>query len=160
MAFCKKCGAALEDGAGFCPACGTKQDETAQQPQNNTNDGVQKFIDSLQDTPDYTSEYTSEDIEANKVFGIISYIYIGWIISLIVAKDSKFARFHVNQGVILGIAELLFTIFAGVFGFWLLRILFSLVDLACFALTIIGIINAANGRAKELPYIGKYRFFK
>lgn len=31
MAFCKKCGAQLEDGAKFCPKCGATQEEAAPQ---------------------------------------------------------------------------------------------------------------------------------
>ena len=36
----------------------------------------------------------------------------------------------------------------------------SAVSIAFFVLMIIGIVNAANGRAKELPVIGKYRLLK
>ena len=31
MAFCKKCGAQLEDGAKFCPKCGATQEQAAPQ---------------------------------------------------------------------------------------------------------------------------------
>lgn len=38
--------------------------------------------------------------------------------------------------------------------------LFSLLGIVFLVLAIIGIINAANGKAKELPVIGKYRILK
>ena len=38
--------------------------------------------------------------------------------------------------------------------------LFSLLGIVFLVLVIIGIINAANGKAKELPVIGKYRILK
>ena len=38
--------------------------------------------------------------------------------------------------------------------------LFSLLGIVFLVLDIIGIINAANGKAKELPVIGKYRILK
>lgn len=105
--------------------------------------------------------FTKEDIEKNKVMAILAYII--WLIPYFGAKDSKFAMYHAKQGLVLFLASLALYV-----GYWLLwRILpwsmwgfISLVStvfsLAVLALAIIGIINASQGEAKELPIIGKY----
>ena len=41
-----------------------------------------------------------------------------------------------------------------------LVVLFGLVWIFLLVITILGIVNAAKGRAKELPIVGKFRFFK
>jgi uncharacterized membrane protein len=105
--------------------------------------------------------FTKEDIEKNKVMAILAYII--WLIPYFGAKDSKFATYHAKQGLVLFLASLALYV-----GYWLLwRILpwsmwgfISLVStvfsLAVLALAIIGIINASQGEAKELPIIGQY----
>ena len=41
------------------------------------------------------------DAEQNKVFGILAYLGILCLIPLLAAKDSRFARYHANQGLVL-----------------------------------------------------------
>lgn len=43
---------------------------------------------------------------------------------------------------------------------WILGLLFWIVDAAIFVLVILGIVNAASGKAKDLPIIGKFRLLK
>lgn len=103
------------------------------------------------------------DVEKNKAFGIISYISILFLVPLLAARESKFAMYHCNQGLVLTltwfavwIAErILATVLWHIPGGWALLSLISLATwVGMLALAIIGIINAANGRCKPLPVIG------
>ena len=100
-------------------------------------------------------EFTPEDASANKVMAILAYFGILLLIPLFAAKESKFARFHVNQGLILLIISVVvFAVGKIIPG---LGVLIGLLDLAIAVFAIIGIINAAKGQAKELPLVGKFR---
>ncbi len=104
------------------------------------------------------------DVEKNKVFALLSYIFILWLVPLLAAKDSPFAKYHANQGIMLTIVG-----FVGGVGLWIVffivahipilgfcggcagcvvQVLFSL---AILALAIVGILNAVNGKMKPLP---------
>lgn len=111
-------------------------------------------LDELMNTPDSTSEFDPQDIEKNKAFSILAYLGILCLLPLFLAKDSKFAKFHANQGLILFICEII-GVFIGFFPYigWLDNI----VGILCFILMIIGILNAAKGLAKELPLVGKFK---
>lgn len=101
--------------------------------------------------------FDPEDIEKNKTMAGLAYLI--FFLPLLACPDSKFGRFHANQGL-----SLLITAFAGsiiltfipVIG-WMLLPIFSL---AILVLAIIGLVNGFNGKAKELPIIGKFRLLK
>ena len=84
--------------------------------------------------------------------------YIIFLIPLLAAKDSKFARFHTNQGLVLFIVGILSSVIALIplIGWIIAPIGAILVSV----LAIIGIINALNGKAKELPVVGKFKILK
>ena len=121
-------------------------------------------------------EVDKADVEQNKVMAILAYFGILVLIPILAAKDSKFARFHANQGLLLCIAmfgwiiadsvltALLRAILWRGLGLWsiysLCGTVLNLVYIVFTVLAVIGIINALNGRAKELPIIGKYRLLK
>lgn len=56
--------------------------------------------------------FNTEDVNGNKVFGILAYIGILFLVPLFAAKDSQYARFHTNQGLVLFIAEVILNIAA------------------------------------------------
>ena len=118
------------------------------------------------------------DVEQHKGMAILAYIC--FLIPLLAAPKSKFARFHANQGlltfiiwcvaIVANIAlhvfdDLVLPHFAGV---GLLHAFFScgifLVDaglLVCaLAATLYGIIQASNGAKKELPLFGTITLIK
>ena len=41
------------------------------------------------------------DVEKNKVFGVLAYLGILFLVPLLAAKDSRFAMYHANQGLVL-----------------------------------------------------------
>jgi uncharacterized membrane protein len=100
----------------------------------------------------------SSDIENNKVFGILAYII--FFIPLFAAKDSKFAKYHANQGLILFLAALAVNMigtFIPILG-WFLILPFG--NLAVIVWAILGIIVAAKGETKPLPLIGSLNIIK
>ncbi len=126
---------------------------------------VNETIKNLGNTKDYTEEFEPQDIENNKVMAILAYIWILVLIPIFAAKDSKFARFHANQGLVLMIVETIFGILIGILAkipilSWIFGIIGGLVELCAVILAILGIVNALNGKAKDLPVVGKFRILK
>lgn len=154
MSYCKKCEIKIDDGVKFCPSCGTEF--------NTVN------------TENATSP--ESDKETNKVMALLSYFGILVLVPILAAKESPFARFHANQGLLLTIAMFLYIIADGILtvilrailwkglGLWSLYSIcgtvLNLLYVGFTVLAIIGIINVLNGRTKELPIIGKYRILK
>ena len=170
MQTCKNCGAEIAEGQKFCGHCGSEiKTEGSEQNTNGktkTDETIEK-IKKLNDTADTTASFTKDDIEANKGLAVLAYFSWLVLIPLFAAKNSPFARYHSNQGLILAIVETVFSILSGAITaiftaiFFpvgqIISALFSIVSIALFVVAIIGIVNAANGKAKELPVIGKYR---
>ena len=194
MAFCGKCGQQVNDGVKFCPACGApmaavaptqetppqlaaapqqqyqqpqpvQQPPQAQQPQPAAGD----TFSNLNNTADSTAQFDPRDIEQHKGMSILAYFGPLVLIPILAAKDSPFARYHSNQGLLLCIACIIYgiaySILSGVILAisWRLSFVVSIIGLIGFVfavLAVIGILNAVNGRAKELPLIGKYRLLK
>lgn len=203
MAFCGKCGQKVEEGVKFCPTCGTPLQINAAQPIHETvqnseprpapqpvqtedqeatakataaADALGNKLGNLNNTTDSTADFDKADIEQNKVMAILSYFGILVFIPIFAAKDSKFARYHANQGLALFIAlfgwwivdyiltMLLRSLLWRGLGLWeiysLCGTVLNLVYIVFTVLAVIGIINALNGKAKELPVIGKYKILK
>ncbi len=153
MLTCKQCGTQVEDGVMNCTNCGAPIEAPVQQ--NQPIDLSEKFNE-FNNTADTTAEYDAQDIEKNKVMAVLAYIL--FFIPLLAAKDSKFARFHTNQGLVLFLGGIIASVVAviPVIG-WIVA---PIAGLVITVLAIIGILNALNGRAKELPVIGKFKILK
>ncbi len=153
MLTCKQCGTQVEDGVKYCTNCGAPIEAPTEQK---TAPDFSEKLSELNNTADSTSEYAPEDIEKNKVMAVLAYII--FLIPLLAAKDSKFARFHTNQGLVLFIGAVIASVVAAipVIG-WIVA---PILSLAITVLAILGIVNVLNGRAKELPVIGKFKILK
>jgi uncharacterized membrane protein len=97
------------------------------------------------------------DIEKNKVFAILAYFGILFVVPLLAAKESRFAMYHANQGLILFLASVAVSIVASIPFVGLIAILAGPVLLV---FMIMGIINAAGGQMKPLPLIGDISILK
>ena len=112
------------------------------------------------------AEFTPDtaDVDQNKVMGILAYLGLLFLVPLLAARQTKFAMFHCNQGLILFLASIVAWIGLAIVCFilafipvvgWILSMLLWLA-LVCggLGLMILGIINAAKGVCKPLPLLG------
>lgn len=167
MPYCSKCGVEVSADAKFCEACGAS---LTAESKSVSFDSVKEKIENFNNTADTTNEYDSADINNNKIMAVIAYIGILFLVPLLAAKESKFARFHTNQAIVLLIAEIAVGFVLGVVSAILLAIspvltilsslLSAAVSIVSIVFTIIGIVNAATGKAKELPLIGSIKIIK
>lgn len=112
-------------------------------------------------TEDTTAAYAQKDIDDNRVMSVLAYLSWLVLIPLLAAKQSPFARFHTNQGLVLALAEIVVVIALSILQAfpligWVFKAIRYLFEIACVVMSGIGIINAINGRAKELPLVGSF----
>ena len=181
MQFCKTCGTQMEDGIKFCPSCGKQVDEQSQSQNQSSNGGTFNNLKNMAtNTKDETANIEKSDIEANKAMGGLAYFI--FFLPLVSCPNSKYGRFHANQGLLLLILSIvggivnsilrriLFGIFAPTYtsfltGSWgiaalLTSIVSFIIYLPILILGIMGLINGFSGKAKELPFIGKIKIIK
>jgi uncharacterized membrane protein len=97
------------------------------------------------------------DAEKNKIVALLSYLGLLVIVPILAARESRFAMYHANQGLILLIIWV---------GLWFLSFipLLNLLTLIAWifpvVLSIMGILNVLNGRMKPLPLLGHLQIIK
>lgn len=161
MAFCNKCGNQLPDGANNRPNCGAPAGNTQQNTQN-----AQDFVNNMMNTNDTTSQFDPQDINNNKGMSVLAYIGFLFLVPLLACPNSKFARYHTNQGLVLFLLEFALGVVTGILGIIPIAgliiggLLSAVGGIFTLVLMIMGIINAAQGQAKELPLIGKITLLK
>lgn len=173
MAFCEHCGAKLEEGEVFCGCCGTKVVKTYPSPPVGQ-DATQSTYSQEQCMAEAggkgkLEEYSDWEVQSGKLMGVLSYCSIFVLIPLLVKKDNRFVRFHVNQGLILfaGEAFLIFiekikpvsadSFIVFVILFWLLRIH---IIMWTGILSLNGIVNVLQGKAERVPVFGGIKILK
>jgi len=149
-------------------------------PQPVNEDGfIGKIKGFLFNTKDETAYIHPQDIAQNKTMSGLAYIPILFFLPLVACPQSKYGRFHANQGLMLlilvGILAVVGNILA--FAFWggslysyglgfyprfyfVMYIIWAVIYIVDFGLIILGFYNAFTGRARELPLIGKFRIIK
>jgi len=101
--------------------------------------------------------YAQEDIEKNKTMAGLAYLL--FFLPLAACPESKYARFHANQGLLLLITGIVGSIVLSIIPIigWILLPIFGI---AIAVLGILGLINGFGGKVKPLPVIGKFSIIK
>lgn len=116
-------------------------------------------------TPSGANDADADDVQKNKIFAVLAYLGILFLVPLLAAPHSKFARYHTNQGLVLFLFSLvlsgaatshLFIPFIGP----TTAVLSAAAGICSLVLMILGIINAASGVFKPLPLIGHFQIIK
>lgn len=129
------------------------------QPNQGVNDFLGK-VKTLNNTSDTTAQYDPADIQSSTLMSVLCYFSILVFIPIFVAKDSAYTKFHANQGLILAIVAVISSVIMKVLSFGIIEFVCSIINIAVVVLSVIGIINAVNGKAKELPLIGSIKILK
>ena len=117
------------------------------------------------DSDDYSGRFDTNDIEQNKIIAAIGYIPVLFLVPML-ATSSPYAKFHANQGLILTVVSIILNVAQWVLGkiFGMIPVLRAFVPgvisfavgAAVLVFIIIGVMNAAQGKAKKLPIIGEF----
>lgn len=169
MRYCKKCGMKIVGGIQPCPACGSAAGTVPERPAGKGQAGCSAKLWELFKTVDETGKFDGADIAENRMAAALAYVGLLVLVPLYTAKKSEFARYHARQGIVLIIVSAAYSIANGMLAaavlavswrlYFILRIT-RLMGLAFPVLAVTGIVNAVNGKAKELPVIGKIRLFR
>lgn len=102
--------------------------------------------------------------KGKNMIAIFAYLGILIVIPFLAgAKDDPFVKYHLKQGLVLLVFDVVGWVVAAFFGWfpvlgWLLVFLWWIVALV---FLVMGIMNVLRGEEKELPWIGQYaRSFK
>lgn len=96
-----------------------------------------------------------DSMQDERVIAALSYIWVLCLIPLLTKRSSEYCQFHAKQGLLLFIGSFVVMVLGmiPILGWliilplgWLLIIVFS----------ILGIVNALQGKKWEMPYLGKY----
>lgn len=155
MSYCKSCGKEYTADERFCSGCGAPLNE---QSQGQSQNAYQQPVNNVTDTSNDTA------------MGVLAYLGPLVLVPILAAPKSAFARFHANQGLVLIITEIAYSVALEIVVSilriisWnlgsLVRTILGFGWLAFLALVITGIINAVQGSMKELPIIGGFKILK
>ncbi len=110
-------------------------------------------------------EFHPKDVEEHRTMAVYSYLPLV-AIPIVKAHGSRYVRFHVNQGLALLFCEILYLLFCVVASLALSRWfryaplvigVLALLFMVFLVLAVIGMWNAATGRAKALPLVGRMK---
>ena len=115
--------------------------------------------------------FDQNEVRQNKGMGVLSYLGILVLIPLLAGdKRSEYVKHHANQGLVLFILSSLVDLVEGEwvwglhsiihFGGGIFSWIFDILGLAFLVLMVMGIVAACRGERRELPLIGKIKFFK
>ena len=93
-----------------------------------------------------------------KLFSVLAYLGILWLVGLLAAGDDAYVKYHVNQGLVLFLVGVAVSIVSAI---PVLGLIVGIVGgIFTFVCMILGIINAVQDQAKPLPLIGQIHLLK
>ena len=153
------------------------EEKTKKVISNETKEKIKQFLD----VKDISEEFSKEEVEDNKLLGVLSYCGVFALIPYFSNRKSKYVEFHSIQGM-----NLLITMICYIITYSLLSLIkvtryvidwgymvgskkvtplwitlpMTFIGILIFIIMIYGIINACNGKSKTLPIINKIKVIK
>ncbi len=95
-----------------------------------------------------------------KATDIVSYItIIGWLIAYLAGTKEE-SKFHLNQALVLAVAEIILGILGRIFPHGILSFIIVILDIVLFVFWIIGLAGAIRGEEKKVPWLGDFQILK
>ncbi len=104
-----------------------------------------------------------QDIQKNKEMAVLAYLGTFILVPAITERKSPFVKFHLNQALVLLIAQMVLGAASGLFSVVLGPLgglLFYLGNTAVFVFWLMGLINAATGKYNPLPLVSTVQLVK
>ena len=173
--FCRNCGAPLSEGAVMCKYCLTPVGADALDGAGSGNGAVDlvKHKDRENGAAGHAGtvgmekkDFGKEDgirrlLNPDMIYAVMAYLGLAVLVPILLRLNVKFVRFHVNQGLVLFLAESLLAVLYGfVGGIPILAMIVSLLRLLCLGLMVLGAVSAVRGSEKPLPVVGKIHLIK
>lgn len=107
---------------------------------------------------DLSREFQESDVEQNKLMAVLSYFSLLVLLPILCAKDSKYARFHANQGLMLLLVSMGWQFISAMLNlvfdryWWQFRFLLSLSGVGYLLILVLfcmGVANAVQGKQKN-----------
>jgi Predicted membrane protein len=158
----------MPEGAKFCQKCGQsvieaadqpKSEEPAQNPQIYYQPSQQQPQQRYYEPPHaYQAPQLTPDAEENRYLCMFAYFGIGVLIPAVLKPNSEFVRYHINQGLVLFMLEIISAVvcIVPILG-WVAGGVGLIFCLVCI---VIGIVHTCNGEMRPLPIIGKHRILR
>jgi len=106
-------------------------------------------------SPNQSSPQLSPAAQNETLMGVLAYLGILVIIPFLMAKNNPFVKFHIKQGLLLVVIEIIVWLLGGMFLYMFWPIL-QIINLITLVFAIIGIVNVVNHKESELPIIGSW----
>ena len=176
----------LEENGVVGPKNGTKPREILinnkkKDKEEDIADKIKANVEDIINTEDTTSSYDKKDINDNILLACLSYLGLLAFIPYFIKTDSKFVKYHATQGINLLIVWGIYTLVDNILGLikvktvvvdfgtmvgtklvtpiWI-SLPMGIVGILLLAASILGIVYVCQGKAKELPIIGKIKIVK
>lgn len=112
-----------------------------------------------------------EDLKGKKFTACLAYLFWLTVIPMIYSTESKFVKYHANQGLVLAIAETVYLVLTAIVSklLWsgsratslLVETTMLMIFVGVFGiLSLIGIFNVIRGKEKPIPTFGHIKLLK
>jgi uncharacterized membrane protein len=107
--------------------------------------------DLLYDEDDEAPRFPDDEVERGKSWAILSYIFFLFVVPYFAARDNRFAMYHARQGLLVFFGWMIVAVLAYIFD---QAVIIKLLYLVPLGLMLLGMSNAASGKAERLPIVG------
>ena len=99
------------------------------------------------------TQQSNTSVQKNTLMAILAYIGILIIIPFLFAREDTFVKFHIKQGLVLIIIEIIISAL-GMSMMWASFLIVGIIQLALLVLSIMGIVHVMQGKEQRLPLVG------